>query len=83
MKYETNITEIDTSEDALPEWYQRLVIEREDLSKKLDKLGGFFGSSQFYKLSAAHQRLLSSQYEAMQNYHKVLMARLALSKETA
>lgn len=60
----------------MPEYQQRVVNERDDLSDKLSKLAEFLGSDMFYTLSESEQGRLKRQHIAMSSYFFVLNERI-------
>lgn len=59
---------------------QGLNSELSDLSLKVYKLGQFFNSVEFSKLSDEHRSALHRQYAAMTEYEEVLKLRVGMAK---
>lgn len=64
------------SKELLPH-QQRVVIELEELSSKIQKLTTFTTTPLFNELSASDRNLLSTQLSAMKTYGYVLELRIA------
>lgn len=60
-----------------PPHIQRMMIERDDLNNKIDKLGDFMiDLDKFDMLDKEDQELLRLQYKAMEEYSNILDKRL-------
>lgn len=60
-----------------PPYIQRVMIERDDLHNKIDKLGEFMiDLDQFDKLDTEEQELLKQQFKVMIEYDKILNIRI-------
>lgn len=60
----------------MSDFLTRLQVEQSELQEKLEKLGGFFGTPVFEKLSKENTTLLRLQYDAMNMYNNILIVRL-------
>jgi len=68
-----------TKETVQYEQYQeRLLSEKKDLDDKLDKLVNFIGSATFQQLPSNYCDLLEDQKVAMEEYARILAARIDL-----
>lgn len=68
-----------TKETVQYEQYQeRLLAEKKDLDEKLDKLVNFIGSATFQQLPSNYCDLLEDQKVAMEEYARILAARIDL-----
>ena len=60
-----------------PPHIQRMMVERDELDDKIDKLGKFmFDPEQFVKLDIEDQELLKQQFKVMVEYDKILKIRI-------
>ena len=59
-------------------FFDRLLAEKDELGKRLEKLQAFLGTENFNALSEDHKELLLSQTDWMDAYHKVLCSRIEL-----
>ena len=57
-------------------YQQRVVREKEELDKKIEKLMAFFGTELYRNLSDEEKDLLDEQYRIMQDYSSVLGQRI-------
>lgn len=57
-------------------FYDRLIIERNELGKKLKKISAFVQGDKYKELSAEDQSLLRKQGDAMSNYFNALNKRI-------
>lgn len=55
---------------------ERMLVERDELGKKLKGLSDYLGSDSFYKLGSDDQCLLRMQHSAMLQYHAILHQRI-------
>lgn len=62
----------------MEDFMTRLLLERQELESKVEKLGAFNSSSAFDKLSLSHRMLLETQYRAMGEYLSILYVRIDL-----
>lgn len=66
-----------TSIKERPEWQQRVIVERDELKDKTDKLLIFIHNApQFKALPTTERELLMEQHDVMEKYHKILTARI-------
>jgi hypothetical protein len=56
---------------------ERLIIERDELNEKKEKLTAFIGTESFQKVAVVQQRLLKVQQTIMCSYLQVLDERIA------
>lgn len=60
-----------------PPHIQRMMVERDELDDKIDKLGKFmFDLEKFDRLDAEDQELLKQQFKVMEEYDKILNNRI-------
>lgn len=57
-------------------WFTRLIIERDELQKKVEALKVYIESEAFTKLSQHHQDLLDLQFNSMVQYFGILVMRI-------
>lgn len=62
------------------EWQSRVIEEKAELDKKLEKLRAFFGTLEYSKLERPDQMLLIEQRTAMTDYSNILRDRIARFK---
>lgn len=62
------------------EWQSRVIEEKAELDKKLEKLRAFFGTLEYSKLERQDQMLLIEQRTAMTDYSNILRDRIARFK---
>ena len=63
-------------------WEDRLYIESNELTDKINKLSSFLDSEEYDKLDPLNRGLLSAQVTAMATYSNILLLRIAeLEKE--
>jgi len=60
------------------DWMERLRAEKDDLTKKTDKLENFLDSKDFDKLGYVCRCLLRNQYASMEAYLDILHKRIRL-----
>jgi len=61
----------------MDDWQTRLVLEKDELNKKINKLEDFFFSEKRESLLRTDQDLLCVQLHAMSNYRDILNQRIA------
>lgn len=71
-------TPSDNASTAAPadDWFDRLKVEYRELSVKITKLKGFFGTEEAKRLDPVDKLLLAEQYDYMRMYRDVLNLRL-------
>lgn len=62
----------------MKDWQKRAIKEAEELEEKIVKLSEFLNSDEFINLDNEDKRLLTQQYDHMQDYHSVLRHRVDL-----
>ena len=62
-------------------YQERVVVERDELSEKIDKLRTFLGGSVFPTLPIAERQRMTMQYLAMAAYRDALNERIAAFQE--
>jgi len=61
----------------MADYRSRLIVEKNELKEKLDKLKAFIDSESIAKLDERNRELLRSQYMTMKDYLFILESRLA------
>jgi hypothetical protein len=62
----------------MSDFKSRLLIEKSDLSEKIQKLSSFIGGNNFKSIDPKQQDLLSKQLPVMKAYEGILSERLSL-----
>jgi len=60
---------------------ERLLIEKEELNEKIEKLDLFMNSENFQKIEPIQMSLLNTQIGAMKTYCQILIERIAWLKD--
>ena len=58
-----------------PEWYIRLIKEKDELAERIEKLKAFIGTDSFNDLYIVQRSLMTLQLTYMESYLEVLVAR--------
>lgn len=58
-------------------WQDRLRVEEIDLNTKLESLSSFLDTNEYRALEGRNQDILSNQFNAMSDYHAILLERVA------
>ena len=61
----------------MEEYQKRVIDERDELKRKVDKLYAFLGSSIYQGLNSADRRRLDRQHDVMSEYEEILSERIA------
>ena len=59
-------------------YFERLKLEQQELECKINKLKRFIGSVEYISLKLKHQELLVQQFNAMNEYNRILKKRIEL-----
>lgn len=63
--------------NVLEDWQQRVIDERDELESKMQKVHMFMTTSKEYqKIAYEQQELIRRQYSCMNDYYKILGARI-------
>lgn len=60
---------------------ERLILEKQELNEKIEKLEAFVESENFSKIEPVQMSLLNAQLFAMKTYSQILVERIAWLKE--
>lgn len=62
----------------MKDWQKRVIEEKNELTKKIIKLGSFFGAEEYEKIDDNQKGLLLAQHYFMDEYSQILSKRIAL-----
>ena len=63
----------------MKDFVERLIVERNELTEKIEKLNTFMDSDKFKELTCEHKSLLAGQMYHMVKYRDILISRIGLS----